>query len=211
MRTEDLIRALADDSASRPEPMARRFMTLALMAVLAAACVFALILTPRSDLGAVITTPRVAFKFLVTLTLVGGAGALAFRMMRPEAEANVRSVLVPTVALLAVGVGTELIASPSAAWRPLLIGSNALACLALVPLLSILPLGGFLAALRHGAPLHARLAGVVAGLLAGGVGAALYAMHCPDDSPLFVAVWYGLSITVVAALGAALGDRLLRW
>jgi hypothetical protein len=211
MRTEDLIRALANDSALRPEPMARRFVILALMGVLAAACVFGLILRPRPDLGAVIATPRVAFKFLVTLTLVGAAGALAFRLMRPEAGSSLRSVLGPVLALLAVGVAAELIASPPAAWRPLLIGSNALACLALVPLLSLVPLGAIMAALRYGAPSHPRLAGAVAGLLAGGIGAAVYAMHCPDDSPLFVAAWYGLSITLVVALGAALGPRSLRW
>jgi hypothetical protein len=52
---------------------------------------------------------------------------------------------------------------------------------------------------------------MAAGLLAGGMGAALYAMHCPDDSPLFVATWYGLAIAVVATLGAVLGSRVLRW
>ena len=55
------------------------------------------------------------------------------------------------------------------------------------------------------------LAGAVAGTLAGSLGAALYAAHCVDDSPLFVATWYGLAITVVAVVGALLGARLLRW
>lgn len=211
MRTEDLIRALADDSVSRPEPVMRRFVTLALVGVLAATCMFTLILTPRPDLSAVVATPRVTFKFLIILTLVGAAGPLAFRVMRPEARSSLWSVLVPVLALLAVGVAAELMSSPPAAWRPLLIGSNALACLALVPLLSLLPLGAILAALRYGAPSHPRLAGAIAGLLAGGIGAALYALHCPDDSPLFVAAWYGLSIMVVTTLGAALGASWLLW
>ena len=211
MRTEDLIRALANDSASQPEPVARRFVTRALVGVLAASCVFTLILTPRPDLSVVIVTPRVAFKFLITLALVVAAGALAFRVMRPEARSSLWSVLIPVLALLTVGVAAELMSSPPAAWRPLLTGSNALACLALVPLLSLLPLGAILAALRYGAPSHPRFAGAIAGLLAGGIGAALYALHCPDDSPLFVAAWYGLSITVITALGAMLGARWLRW
>jgi hypothetical protein len=55
------------------------------------------------------------------------------------------------------------------------------------------------------------MTGAVAGLFAGALGAVLYATHCPDDSPLFVAVWYGLAIAAVALIGALAGRRLLRW
>jgi hypothetical protein len=173
--------------------------------------VFGLTLTPRADLTAVIGTPRVAFKFVATLTLIGVAGVFAFRAMRPEGEPNLRAIVAPVLALLALAITVELIASSPAAWLPLLIGTNALACLALVPLLSLPPLGAILTALRYGAPTHPQLAGAAAGLLAGGIGATLYATHCVDDSPLFVAAWYGLSITIVAAIGAALGSRTLQW
>jgi hypothetical protein len=211
VRTEDLIRALAEDNASIPSAITRRFVIFALLGGLAAGCMFALILTPRPDLSAVIVTPRVAFKFLVALTLVGAAGTLALRMMRPEVQSSLWPVLAPALALLAFGVTAELIVLPPTAWNPLLIGSNALTCLTLVPLLSLPALGCILAGLRYGAPSHPRLSGMAAGLLAGGMGAALYAMHCPDDSPLFVATWYGLAIAVVATLGAVLGNRVLRW
>jgi hypothetical protein len=53
--------------------------------------------------------------------------------------------------------------------------------------------------------------GALAGLMAGGLGAAFYAAHCPDDSPLFVAVWYGIAVTFMMALGAPLRRRILRW
>ena len=64
---------------------------------------------------------------------------------------------------------------------------------------------------RQGAPQNPVRAGAIAGLLAGGIGATLYAVHCFDDSPLFVATWYTLAITFVTGLGALLGARLLRW
>ena len=54
-------------------------------------------------------------------------------------------------------------------------------------------------------------AGAVAGLAAGGIAAAIYAWHCPDDSPLFLATWYSLAIAIVVAAGFLLGRRLLRW
>jgi hypothetical protein len=66
-------------------------------------------------------------------------------------------------------------------------------------------------ALRAGAPRVPAWAGAVAGLLAGCLSAALYATHCPDDSPLFVAVWYALAVMLVTLAGALAGHRLLRW
>ena len=50
-----------------------------------------------------------------------------------------------------------------------------------------------------------------AGLAAAGVGAALYAANCTDDSPLFVGIWYPLAVAIVAASGAAIGRRWLAW
>ena len=68
-----------------------------------------------------------------------------------------------------------------------------------------------LIALRQGAPTRPTLTGVVAGLFAGGVAAAIYAAHCPDDSPLFVALWYSLGIAIVALVGGLAGRLALRW
>jgi hypothetical protein len=65
--------------------------------------------------------------------------------------------------------------------------------------------------LRQGAPEHPALAGAAAGLFAGAIGAHLYATHCPDDSPLFVAAWYTLAIAFVVGTGALAGSRCLRW
>ena len=211
MKTDDLIQALAADGAARPEPVGRRLFVLCGLGVLAAACVYALLLAPRPDLAALIATPRVAFKFLVALTLFGAAGAAVLRLTRPEGGPAWPALLLPVLVLLGAGVAAELVTSSPQAWRPLLVGRNNLACLVLVPVLSALPLVAVLAALSHGAPSRPRLAGAAAGLMAGGIGAALYATHCPDDSPLFVAVWYGAGIAIVAGLGAALGARVLRW
>ena len=69
----------------------------------------------------------------------------------------------------------------------------------------------FLAALRYAAPTRPVLAGAVAGLLAGGVASTFYAAHCFDDSPLFVAVWYTLGVSILAVAGALLAPRVARW
>jgi hypothetical protein len=66
-------------------------------------------------------------------------------------------------------------------------------------------------ALRRGASTRPALSGALAGLLSGGAAATVYAVHCPEDSPLFYASWYVLAILGATALGALLGARLLRW
>jgi hypothetical protein len=55
------------------------------------------------------------------------------------------------------------------------------------------------------------LAGAAAGLLAGGLGATVFAMHCTNDSPLFVAIWYALAIGLMSMFGLLIGRHALRW
>jgi hypothetical protein len=92
-----------------------------------------------------------------------------------------------------------------------LVGTTWLSCLAFIPLLSAPLLAAALIALRHGAPARPALAGAVAGLVAGGFGATIYAAYCIEDSPLFLATWYTLAIAIVSIVGAAVGSRALRW
>lgn len=211
MRTDDLIRAAAADHATRSEPVGRRLGIFSAAGLVFAAALFACFLRPRPDFATALASPRVAFKFAITLTLAASAGVLALRHSRPEEEPDLRPALGLVLVLLGLAVGAELVVLPPEAWGSRLVGSNALACLALVPLLSLPLLIAALAGLRHGAPARPARAGAVAGLFAGGLGAALYAAHCVDDSPLFVAAWYGLAIAAMAGAGAALGARLLRW
>ena len=48
-------------------------------------------------------------------------------------------------------------------------------------------------------------------VLAGALGALVYALHCPEMATPFLAVWYLAGIAIPTALGAMLGPRLLRW
>ncbi len=92
-----------------------------------------------------------------------------------------------------------------------LVGSNSKVCLTAIPVLSLPLLVAALIGLRHGAPARPALSGAIAGLLSAGLAATLYASHCTDDSPLFVASWYTLATAFVAGVGALLGSRVLRY
>jgi hypothetical protein len=134
------------------------------------------------------------------------------QLARPEVRLkDVAGWIVVPLALLAVAVLYELAAMPPAHWYELAAGRYARTCLSAIPSLSIVPLAALLIALRAGAPQSPATTGAIAGLLAGGLSAALYATHCPDDSPLFVAVWYTLAVSLVTLTGALAGRRMLRW
>jgi hypothetical protein len=212
MRTDDLIRALASDLTTTRASIESRFATAILPGSLVALALFAAILGPRPDFVAATGDPRFLFKFVVTLLLALCSAMLVWRLVRPGAPARLQIAalaLVPVV--LAIGVIAELFALPRPAWAPSLVGVNGLICLLSIPLFALPMLIAALLALRDGAPLRPALTGAVAGLFAGAVGAAIYAAHCPDDSPLFVALWYSLAIAFVAAVGGVAGRFALRW
>jgi hypothetical protein len=50
-----------------------------------------------------------------------------------------------------------------------------------------------------------RVAGAIAGLVAGALGATAYAFHCPDNSVPFVAIWYSTLVALCGVIGAILG------
>lgn len=59
----------------------------------------------------------------------------------------------------------------------------------------------------HGrmAPTHLRQAGTLAGLVAGGLSAVGYALHCTADSLPFVAIWYSGTVLLHTFAGAIAG------
>ncbi len=212
MRTEDLIEAIARDAAA-PRPWLGGRMALALLAGGAVSyALYAVELGVRLDILSVLFTWRFLLKIAVVTLLVVAACWASARLARPDMKSrNVTGALAAAPAILAMGVGYELLTLPAAQWPAYAIGTNAVLCLISLPLLSVAPLLTVLAALRAGAPRSATTAGAVAGLLAGGVGATLYGTHCFDDSPLFVAIWYSIGIALVVLAGAILGRRVLRW
>jgi hypothetical protein len=166
----------------------------------------------RLDIGAALQTWRFAAKMAILLACLAAALWASARLVRPDASPRkALAALALPIALLALAVGSELALSPSDSWPLRAIGTNGRLCLTSIALLSPAPLAALLVALRAGAPRSPGAAGAAAGLLAGALAATLYASHCFDDSPLFVALWYVPAIAAVALAGAAAGSRLLRW
>ena len=211
MKTDDLITLMTQDA---PVGMSYgRAITIALVSgfVFSALLLF-LTVGLRHNMVTVLETARVFFKIVVTILLAVLAVRLARRIGRPGDETRLPALLLAVPAVMVVAaVVAELFVLPAGSWRASLVGRNALFCLFFVPTLSLAPFAGLFWALKKGAPANPAAAGAAAGFAAGAMATAIYAWHCPDDSPLFLATWYSLAIALMTGVGALSGHRWLRW
>lgn len=163
-------------------------------------------ITDRENLG------FLAVKLLFALSLIGSGTAFLARSIQPGRDTRRRFALafVPIMVMGAAGLVTLVGQSPSA-WESLILGTQWAACLACILFFSIIPFALLIWALRKGAPTNLKRTGAIAGLVAGALGAAAYALSSPDDSLPFIAIWFSAPILLGAFIGAMLGPRLLRW
>jgi hypothetical protein len=212
METEQLIRTLAADNPHRARPVSL-ILTFALLAAAPlSVAMFMMALGVRPDVMTAMHNPFFDLKFAITLALAVSAIVVSLHLSRPEASLKGWGwlLLIP-VGIIAAGIGSEMMMPQRLPMMTRLIGSNSRVCMAAIPLLSLPLLAGALIGLRHGAPARPALAGAIAGLISAGLAATLYASHCTDDSPLFVATWYSIATAMVTAAGALIGARVLRF
>lgn len=211
MKTDDLIRALSNDGKS-PWRVGNLLTIGLLAAVPVSVVLFFVEMGVRPDIATAIQNPFFDLKFAVTISLALSAVALSLHLSRPEATLRgVVLILAFPLGLLMAGIAVEMMLPQPVSWISRLVGTNSRICLTAIPVLSMPFLAAALVALRHGAPSRPALAGAFAGLLSAGLAATLYAAHCTDDSPLFVATWYTLATLLVVAIGALVGSRILRY
>jgi hypothetical protein len=212
METEQLIRTLAADSGHRARPVGFVLALALLAAVPISVALFLTQLGVRPDVMTAMHNPFFNLKFVETLALAITAIAVSLHLSRPEASFRGWAwlLLIP-VGILAAGILAEMMVPQRLPMMTRLIGSNSRVCMVAIPLMSMPLLAGALIGLRHGAPTQPAVAGAVAGLLSAGLAATLYASHCTDDSPLFVATWYTIATALVTAIGALAGSKILKF
>jgi len=212
METDQLIRTLAADNAHRARPVGFVLALALLAAAPVSVGIFFAGLGFRPDVMTAMHNPFFDLKFAVTLALAIPAIAISLHLSRPEASLHgwVWLLLIPA-GLLVAGISGEMMLPQRLPMMTRLVGSNSRTCLTAIPLMSLPLLAAALIGLRHGAPTRPAVTGAIAGLLSAGLAATLYASHCPDDSPLFVATWYTIATALVTAIGALAGSRVLRF
>src|SRR6202165_2597043 len=212
METDQLIRTLAADSAHRARPVGFVLALALLAAAPVSMAMFFAELGVRPDVMTAMHNPFFDLKFAVTLALAISAIAVSLHLSRPEASLRGFGwmLLIPA-GLLVAGISGEMMMPQRMPAMMRLMGRISMVCLTPIPAMWLPLLAAALVGLRHGAPTRPAVAGAIAGLLSAGLAATLYASHCTDDSPLFVATWYTAATALVAAIGALAGSRMLRF
>jgi hypothetical protein len=212
MDTDQLIRTLAADNAYRARPVGFVLALLLLAAAPVSLVMFFAELGVRPDVMTAVHDPFFDLKFAVTLALAAAAITVALHLSRPEASLRgfVWLFMVPA-GLLIAGISGEMMMPQRLPMMTRMIGSNSKVCMTAVPMMSLPLLAASLIGLRHGATTRPALEGAMAGLLSAGLAATIYASHCTDDSPLFVAAWYTLSAALVTVIGALVGSKVLKF
>jgi hypothetical protein len=212
MDTNDLIRTLAADNGTHERSVGNLLLAALVLALPVSTMLFLTGFGVRSDVMTAMRNPFFDLKFVITIALAAAAIVISLHLSRPEASLGRWAwLLAIPVGLLGIGMMSEMMMPNRAPMATRMIGSNSRVCLVAIPLLSLPLLVAALFALRRGAPSRPAVAGAFAGLLSAGLAATLYAAHCTDDSPLFVATWYTIAIGFVAAIGALAGSRVLRF
>jgi hypothetical protein len=212
METDQLIRTLAADNSHQARPVGVVLALALLAAAPVSLAIFFAGLGVRPDVMTAMHNPFFDLKFAVTLALAISAITLSLHLSRPEASLRGWAwlLLIPA-GLLVGGIATEMMLPQRLPMMTRMVGSNSRVCLTAIPLISLPLLAAALLGLRHGAPSRPAVAGAIAGLMSAGLAATLYASHCTDDSPLFVAAWYTLATALVTAIGAWAGSKVLRF
>jgi hypothetical protein len=212
VRTSELIAALAADPVPERVSLDRRVAAALVLGLAGSLALYLLLLGPRPDIAEAARTARFGLKFVDAFAFALPSLLLALRLARPDANTKTLALwLIAPVILLAAGAIGELLVVPQSEWLTRLVGQNSMFCTRMIPTLAAPLLAALIVALRAGAPLHPALTGALAGAASAGIAALLYASHCPDDSPLFVATWYPLATLICAGVGALLGRWFLKW
>lgn len=166
----------------------------------------------RTDLTTARALIFLVLKLAFGIGIVGAASVYLARLIRPGGERKVSVFLaaIPFVAITLIAA-ISFAQAPRSHWGEMVMGDQWLECLISIPVIAIVPFAAIIWAVRRAAPTDLIRAGAFSGLIAGGVSAIAYALHCTDDSLRFVALWYGGTIVLCTLAGSLLGPRLLRW
>lgn len=213
MKTDDLISMLATGvEPVRGDVAARRMRTALLWGLAGAALIVAFGFGVRPDLRQAVELPMFWVKMAFPGLVAVAALLLVLRLSHPGMRTGAAWLGLVLPLLVMLSMAAWVLAHASAEQRlALVLGSTWTVCALNITVVSAPVFVAALWAVKGLAPTRLGLAGACAGLLAGAVGAAVYALHCPELEAPFLAVWYTAGMLIPTAAGAWLGPRLLRW
>jgi hypothetical protein len=213
MKTDDLIALLASGAgAAEPNAVARRLTTALGAGVVSAMLLMIITYGVRPDIGEAAHMPMLWIKLAFPASLVLGSLLATSRLARPGAQlGRVPIALAAPVLAMWLLSAFVLLGAQASMRAQLILGATWATCPFSIAMLSAPAFGAATWAMKGLAPTRLALAGAAGGLWAGAVGALAYALHCPEMSAPFLAIWYVAGMLIPTAAGAWLGPRVLHW
>lgn len=213
MKTTSLIHLLAQDAELPPAPKAS--LTLLAALVLAALLSTALVVGlwgVNTQLPAQIQSTGMWVKLLWLSCLCGLTWHALLRLARPGLNLGFSAWGALGVWLVMVALAVhQWQNTPTAEHAALVWGTSWQQCSASIVALAVPFFVASIWTLRNLAPTQPTLTGGMAGLMSGLLSALVYSLHCPETAFAFLLLWYVAGMAVMSVLGAAVGQRYLRW
>lgn len=213
MNTDKLIMMLSTGVEPVPQHLPERLLSKALLVGIAISFILLLVFYGiRPDLKQISTTLPFWMKLGVPLANVVLGLVFIFALAHPGKlpKLDYWILIIPIAMLWTWAIWSWVNADPSQ-HAEMLWGETWRVCIKNIAVLAVPTAVATLLALRNLAPTRPALSGAIAGWLAGGVGASVYALHCPEMAAPFLAVWYVIGMLVPTAIMAWIGSRALRW
>jgi hypothetical protein len=207
--TDDLIHSLASTAGTRRRGASPQAV-LAVTGAASLACALLLVFSffgIRPDFADMAIRLPFVFKIVYSGALVAGASVVALYAATPGASTTASYAMLPVATFLACGIIFDPTGFP-------IMGMTSTAvtiCVGRILILSLPALILTFVFMRKAAPTQPLFAGAVIGALSASVGALAYVLACRNDGTAFVAIWYAVSCAIMAAVGAIVGHRVLRW
>jgi len=205
--TDDLIDALARNNTTASNRPFMRVHHAALLGALPAIVIFFAFFGFRSNVIQSTLDPYFILRALFLVVMAATSLSLIPQLGQPGARVQWQRLLVAPLILMLTLVIERI------GWIPVSASVSApvWVCIGGIAGLATFPIIALLLVLRQQAATQPELAGAIAGLAGGAIGATLYALWCVETAPSYVVLWYGLALALCAAAGALAGRHLLRW
>jgi hypothetical protein len=209
MDTNDLISILSQ-SPQPKKPVSFGLVTTLLLTAILAFTIFVLGVRPDLNLSSVHTTA-------IHKTLLLGIVAVSIALFLSEVSKpiprtdRVKPYIWFSIIMFVGSIGYEVVTTPLSQIAEYFTIINFPECLFFVTLYGVLGSLVFFWLMKFYAPKDAKLAGIGIGMAASAVGALGYSLHCPLDSPVFIAVAYGLPTIAMGFVGKFIISRYIEW
>jgi hypothetical protein len=212
VKTDDLIAHLSDDLVPAPSHYVGRVLAMGLgLGFLLSAILMLVTMGPRPDLSSAMAGGAFWMKLAYTLSFAVLGLWMVERLGRSDASARMPALFLAVPVILLFAAALMELTEPGANRHQLMMGDSWRVCAIDILTVSVPAFVALFWALRKLAPTRLNRAGAGAGLLAGAVGASVYAFHCVEYTAPFILIWYTSGMAAAALIGAGISRWALRW